>query len=159
MVETLHPRNPCPKCGFDSSRFGRVGTCEDAIHELYSITLTLPRPPFVHQLAVDAYSAQHLGGQMSPVTKLFPLMGLFMVCEQGANGLDVQQAHMNKSKEADREDWPTIELLPVRFDLNVGHVLEAIEDNLESAIRDWVESTMYALRAHEHEIRQFCSRV
>ncbi|MBS1718242.1 MAG: hypothetical protein JSS72_10980 [Armatimonadetes bacterium] len=133
-------------------------TCLEARNELFLYTLAQPRPPFIHQLAVDAYSAQHLRENATPITKLFPLMGLFMVCEQGATGLEVQMAHKRKAGDVDRKNWPNPPIHPSPFLMNVGDVLRETEGlDRDRAIHKWVVST-WASYAYIHDIiRAFCS--
>lgn len=46
-----------------------------------------------HQHLVDAYSAQHSGNGMKPITTAFSLIGLYYAVEKGFNGRQVQRVH------------------------------------------------------------------
>ncbi|MBI1333470.1 MAG: hypothetical protein GC165_11395 [Armatimonadetes bacterium] len=142
----------CSNCGYSG-----VGSCQEVFAELSFYTLAQPRPPFIHQLAVDAYAAQHLDDSMSPIQRLFGLMGLCLVCEHGATGYDVQMAHMAKSKDTKRADWPLLEVRHLSFPTNIGDVLAA--DDRDAAIRQWVETTWAAYEYAHPLIRQFCSEL
>ncbi len=132
-------------------------SCIDAQFELCAYTLVQPRPPFIHQLAVDAYAVQHLEEGRSPISILFGLMGLFMVVEQGATGLEVQQAHQRKAKDPGRANWPKPTVQRHSFPMNVGHVLSAAPGPIrDHAIHRWVESTWQALPEAHEVIRHFC---
>jgi hypothetical protein len=104
---------------------------------------------------VDAYGAQHIHEAGSRIGQLFGLMGLCMVCEQGATGIEVQMAHTTKSQDPRRSDWPRIEAIPSRFTMNVGDVL--CDDDKEAAIRKWVACTWQDFVASHETIRRFLS--
>ncbi len=50
-------------------------------------------PDFIHQVALDAYAAQHPGPPAKPVTLWLALVGLHLALEQGWTGRQVQAAH------------------------------------------------------------------
>jgi hypothetical protein len=129
-------------------------TCLEAFRELSLYTLYQPVPPFIHQNAVDAYSAQHLHADMSVIQRIFGLMGLYLATEQDLNGYDIQLAHITKSKDPDRATWPLIEPQAIEFQTNVGDVLVA--DDKDAAIRRWVETTWRDWEAAHKVVRQFC---
>lgn len=78
----------CPFCGYPD----REG-CQAAFDRLAAWTLTQPRPPFIHQLAVHAYAAQHVTLPISRIGDLLALMSLYMVSEQVETGLEIQMDH------------------------------------------------------------------
>jgi hypothetical protein len=130
-------------------------TCIEAFRELSLYTLYQPVPPFIHQNAVDAYSAQHLHADMSVIQRIFGLMGLCLATEYGLNGYDIQLAHIAKSKDPDRATWPLIEPQALEFQTNVGDVLVA--DDKDAAIRRWVETTWHDWESAHRVVRQFCT--
>ena len=145
----------CPQCGFDPTKLGLEMTCLEAFRELSLYTLYQPVPPFIHQNAVDAYSAQHLHADMSVIQRIFGLMGLCLATEHGLNGYDIQLAHIAKSKDPDRSNWPLIEPQAIEFQTNVGGVLVA--DEKDAAIRCWVETTWHDWESAHEVVRQFCA--
>lgn len=50
---------------------------------------------FIHQVAVDAYAAQHAGPASKTITIAFALIGLCLLLERGYTGKAVQRAHMH----------------------------------------------------------------
>jgi hypothetical protein len=78
---------------------------------------------FIHQHAVDAYEAQHAGGNSRAITTAFGLIGLYLALEKGYTGREVQQAHMRIAKL--RKDWPRLEPPSRPATLTVMDVLEA----------------------------------
>ena len=147
----------CDRCGYVARTPSSPGSCLEARDALFFRTFELSRPPFVHQLAVDAYGAQHLTDASPKIAKLFTLMGLCMVTERDATGYEVQMAHMAKSKDRDRPDWPNLPIRPRRFVMNVGDVLNT--EPLEPALRSWVEATWEAFADVHAEVRAFCESV
>jgi len=92
----------CPGCGFKleseiqgvDERFNASRACLDCYHQLIAFTLSLGDRYFIHQVAVDAYAAQHAGPGMKSITASFALIGLYLIFEHGYSGKEVQQAHM-----------------------------------------------------------------
>jgi hypothetical protein len=88
-------------------RFNASGECWQAFSDLSCYTVALQDPLFIHQHMVDAYAAQHAGGNTRPITVAFGLIGLYLALERGYSGKEVQQAHMRIAKL--RKDWPRLE--------------------------------------------------
>jgi hypothetical protein len=63
-------------------------------------------PAFIQQHCVDAYGAQHSGGETKSITTAFSLVGLYLFLEHGYTGREVQQAHTTLG-EQDRS-WPEL---------------------------------------------------
>ena len=114
----MHKENKtttCPGCGlvlsdryFDSpDRFNASGECRQIFSDLTCYTVSKRDAEFIHQHAVDAYEAQHAGGQTRNITVAFGLIGLYLALEKGYTGKQVQQAHMRIAKI--RRDWPRLE--------------------------------------------------
>jgi hypothetical protein len=110
-----HMMITCPGChaamqdrnGDPPDRFNSSGECWQAFSDLSCYTMALQDPVFIHQHAVDAYEAQHAGGNSRPITVVFGLIGLYLALERGYSGKEVQQAHMRIAKI--RKDWPRLE--------------------------------------------------
>ncbi|MGB7789141.1 DUF5946 family protein [Methanoregula sp.] len=98
--------DPPPPCRFNAS-----GECWQAFSDLFCYTVAKGDAAFIHQHAVDAYEAQHAGGNSRPITAVFGLIGLYLALEKGYSGREVQRAHMRIAKL--RRDWPRLEP-PVR---------------------------------------------
>jgi Family of unknown function (DUF5946) len=121
----------CPGCLLElpdrhldpPDRFNASGECWQAFSDLSCYTVSLGDPPFFHQHAVDAYEAQHAGGNSRPISAVFGLIGLYLALENGYTGREVQQAHMRIAKL--RKDWPRLEPPGRPAGLTVMDVLEA----------------------------------
>jgi hypothetical protein len=102
----------CPGCGLRLPTAGlppddgvnASGECRQLYWQLSTDTLTSGDPAFAHQFAVDAYAAQHAGGPSRPITTAFALVGLYLACEHGHSGRDVQRAHVLLARR--KLDWP-----------------------------------------------------
>lgn len=121
----------CPGCGVElpdrgidpPDTFNASGECWHAFSDLSCYTVAKQDPEFIHQHAVDAYEAQHAGGNARPITAAFGLIGLYLALEQGFSGREVQRAHMRIAKL--RKDWPRLEPPEERAALTVVDVLAA----------------------------------
>lgn len=102
----------CPGCGLRlpsvglplDSDLNASGECRQLYWQLSADTLSRGDPAFIHQYAVDAYAAQHAGGPSWPITTAFALVGVYLACERGFSGRDVQRAHMLLARR--KQDWP-----------------------------------------------------
>ena len=138
----------CPRCGA-VLRDGDAAGCLGLYHELSARTLTDRDPSFPHQLAVDAYAAQHVGPDTKPITTAFALIGLYLVCERGFTGRQAQRAHMFLGQH--RQLWPRFEAPADRGGVTVADVLAAGESGRDAALRRWAESAWAAWRdQHAH---------
>jgi len=57
-----------------------------------------------HQLAVDAYGAQHAGGDGRGIRLAYSLVGLHLALERGRGGLEVRDAHRRMGRPD--ASWP-----------------------------------------------------
>lgn len=91
-------------------------------HELGYYTLAHPDPHyFIHQLAVDAFTAQHADEHTKAVAITFALAGLYLVVEKGYSGKEAQLAHMAMAKK--KTEWPVFELPTERGSITIKDVL------------------------------------
>jgi hypothetical protein len=113
-MSTLDYRT-CPGCGVSlpaseahpDGRYNASAECLQLCGELSAYTLTRGYTIFIHQLAVDAYAAQHSGEGMRPITTTFALVGLYLANERGYSGRQVQDAHRRLAGRS--KDWPRSE--------------------------------------------------
>ena len=91
---------------------------------------------FIHQLAVDAYGAQHAGEHVRPIGVAFALIGLYLAFERGYSGLQVQQTHSVMARRS--KTWPRFAPPGHVGDLTVRGVLEAAPGAArDSTLRRW----------------------
>ena len=123
----------CPGCGLrlpelrDEAPKPQVNAsaeCQRLCHVLSLYTLSHGDPFFIHQVAVDAYAAQHAGPASKTITVAFALVGLCLLLERGYTGKAVQQAHMrfaNRSKQ-----WPSFDPPAHKGNVTVADVLRVV---------------------------------
>ena len=147
----------CPGCGVqlpaldDGVTIPQVNAsaeCQRLCHELSLYTLSHGDPFFIHQVAVDAYAAQHAGPLSKPITIAFALVGLCLLLERGYTGKAVQRAHMRFANQSKR--WPSFDPPAHRGSITVADVLRAVPGTeRDTAIMQWATSVWMAWeRAH-----------
>lgn len=120
---------------------------DDQYNQLAYYTLAHPDPAFLHQLVVDAHTAQKAGEETKPIAIVFALIGLYLHLEKGYTGRQVQRAHMQLAK------WPNTWVKPPlpaeRGAIRISHVLATepgpardaiIERWCGSVWESWLES-------------------
>ena len=142
----------CPGCGLRLPRLGDEATnpqvnasaeCQRLCHELSLYTLAHGDAFFIHQVAVDAYAAQHAGPASKPITVAFALIGLCLLLDYGYTGKAVQRAHMRLANRSKR--WPSFDPPAYRGSVTVAEVLRVVEDGeRDSAIMRWASSVWMA---------------
>jgi hypothetical protein len=137
----------CPGCGLHlpdrhldrADRFNASGECLEMFYELSCWTLARQDSRFIHQHAVDAYEAQHAGGNTRPITAVFGLIGLCLALEKGYTGRQVQLAHMKIASR--RKEWPRLEPPNRKAELTVMDVMQAETDaEKEVMLMKWAAS-------------------
>lgn len=144
----------CPRCG---ARLAEAQNCQALYDELSLYTFTRGREEFIHQHAVDAYAAQHVGEDTKPIALAAALIGLYLFAERNYSGLRVQQVHMqlgNKMKE-----WPLFPAPKQRATLTVADVLRAPEGNeRDEMIRRWARAVWEMWRERHEEVEALLRR-
>jgi hypothetical protein len=116
---------------------------EAAYHEVCAYTLTLGDATFLHQLVVDAWSAQRATSATKPIRLCFALVGLYLHVEHGWTGRAVQQAHMKLA--ARPEAWPVASLPAMRGTITARDVLAATAGaDRDAAISRWAAAVWTA---------------
>lgn len=87
-----------PQLGLPVAPFPASAECWEVYGYLTAYDLDRARPDFLHQVAVDAYAAQHPGPPAKRVTLWFALVGLHLTLEQGWSGREVQVAHQRLAR-------------------------------------------------------------
>lgn len=155
----------CPGCQLslpnlqlpEAPRYNASGECWQLYHELSFYTLALGDLEFLHQLAVDAYGAQHVGGKTKPITVVFALIGLCLAIEHRYAGRQVQQAHMNLARQT--KDWPVLVAKPTLAALTISDVLQAQEGAARNRkLKDWAGAVWESWQPAHELSRQLISR-
>jgi len=98
-------------------------TTQEQFYELSFYTLAHEGKDFIHQHAVDAYTAQTANALTKPITISFALAGLYLFIEKNFTGKQVQDAHVQMSKKP--KEYPPILLPEKSGDVTVTDVLDA----------------------------------
>ncbi len=126
-------------------------------YELLYYTLTHPDPAFIHQLVVDAFTAQQADNATKPIAIVFALVGLHLHIDKGYSGKAVQQAHTQLAKQ--RKHWPVLPLPEERGDITVVDVLETKPgDERDALIESWCKSVWNAYHAVQDQIRELVKK-
>lgn len=134
----------------------------ELFNELSYYTLAQPRSSFIHQVAIDSFTAQTADATTKPIAVFFALAGLYLHLEKGFSGLQVQRAHMRLANRP--KQWPVLPLPRDRGSITVSDVLKApaglerdamIERWSASVWQEWQESrnTIADLLSRELDIR------
>lgn len=147
----------CPGCGLllpdlqlpPPARYQASGECWQLYQELSFYTLPLGDLDFSHQFSVDAYGAQHAGGDTKPITVAFSLIGLYLAVEGNYAGRQVQQAHLALAKRS--KAWPVLLASSTPAALTVQDVLQAESGSArDAALRAWAAAVWESwLPTHE----------
>jgi Family of unknown function (DUF5946) len=147
----------CPGCGLrlpglrdemSNPQVNASAECQRLCHELSLYTLSHGDTFFIHQVAVDAYAAQHAGPASKTITIAFALVGLCLLLERGYTGKAVQRAHMRFANRSKR--WPSFDPPAHRGSVTVADVLRVVPGSeRDTAIMRWATSVWTAWeRAH-----------
>lgn len=136
----------CPGCGLRlyspteglDLNFNASIPCVEMYHKLTYYTLSLRDDNFVHQLAVDTYTAQHFGQQVKPIAITFALVGLYLVNEKGYSGKEVQEVHGRLANANTSKNWLYFPMPQKKASRTVKQVLEA-PDKLDMLYK-WSEA-------------------
>lgn len=109
----MRARAACPGCGIVLPEITAVelpvlhssAACAAVHAEILGYELQHPVMLRYHQLTVDAYAAQHAGGDGSPARTAYSLVGLWLAIEHGFSAEDVRAVHRRMGTPT--AAWPT----------------------------------------------------
>jgi hypothetical protein len=134
----------CPQCGcraFPGPNAAQPALrasagCYAAYLDLTAYNLERARVDFLHQVAVDTYTAQHPGPPAKPIGLWFALVGLHLFVDDGRTGRHVQRAHTRLARH--RSEWTFVEPFGPLTGFTVVDVLRASPgDDRDEAITRW----------------------
>lgn len=155
----------CPGCGLrfacknlaPSDRYNASGECLEFYHELTYYTLGKQDPEFIHQLAVDAYGAQHSGGVTKHITTFFALAGLYLFFEKGYTGKQVQQAHLTLAKNKSFT-WPGFEAPNEGSKVTIVDVINSGDDR-DRILVLWAKSIWESWHKDHQQVIDICEKL
>jgi Family of unknown function (DUF5946) len=153
------PYSDCPGCGavlpvaegHSDGRYNASAACWRLYGELTAYTLTRGdrESDFIHQLAVDAYGAQHVRADARPIGPAFALIGLYLACERNYSGRQVQHMHTLLARRS--KTWPHFAPPSHAGDLTILDVTHAPPgEERDATLRKWSQSVWDAW-GDEHE--------
>ncbi|MGC2639637.1 MAG: DUF5946 family protein [Acidobacteriaceae bacterium] len=132
-------------------------TERELFDELSFYTLAQPRPPFIHQIAIDTFTLQHADAATKPMALVFALIGLYLHVEKGFTGLAVQQAHMRMARK--RKSWRLLPLPASGGAIRVADVLAArAGPERDEQIEAWCRAEWAAWRDNRAAIAEIAAR-
>jgi len=130
---------------------------QEQFDELSFYTLGQPRPPFIHQIAIDTFTLQRADAATRPMSLVFALIGLYLHVEKGFTGLAVQQAHTRMARVG--KSWPRLPVPNSHGALRVADVLAAPEGaQRDDRIEEWCRAEWAAWRENRAAIAEIALR-
>ncbi len=109
---------------------------------------------FIHQLIVDAFTAQTADKDTKKISLVFSLVGLYLLTEKNYTGKQIQQAHTMLSNH--KSYLPEIKLPEKRGKITISDVLKSQLNKRDEMIKKWCFSVWKAYESSKEEIKQFC---
>lgn len=159
----------CPGCGarlplseeaFGDERYNASPECWQLYGELtaYTVEQGYRSGDFIHQLAVDAYGAQHARESGRPIGLAFALIGLYLACERGFSGAQVQHMHLQLAQRS--KSWPRFAPPEHMGALTVWDVMQApAGEQRNDKLRRWGQSVWDAWSQEHERVRSLFASV
>ena len=130
----------------------------EPFHELSFYTLAHSDwERFLHQHAVDAYTAQTAGADSKPIGLLYALVGLYLTVERDYTGREVQRAHLQLAR--DKTDFPPLSLPADRGAITVSEVLDSpAGEARDAAILRWCAAVWAAYGSCHATVSAYCQQ-
>jgi hypothetical protein len=119
-----------------------------------------------HQLAVDAYAAQHArrddGGEVPPIGLAYALVGLHLALDRGVPGVEVRAAHQRMGRPD--ASWPRLQAPPSTGALTVldvataGLMVGSVAGHA-AAVRAWAAAVWRAWAAQHAAVAALADRL
>lgn len=114
--------------------YNASGECQEHYNTLCGLSFSYFDPSFTHQLAVDAYTAQHAFDESKPIGIVFALIGLCLVNKHDFTGRQVQRFHMNIQKQK----WPKLTPPSLKSDITIADISGISDENQRNTmIKKW----------------------
>lgn len=156
----------CPGCGVHlpiseaqpDGRYNASAGCWQLYGELSAYTVTRGDSTFIHQLAVDAYGAQHTREHGRPIGIAFALIGLYFAFEKGYSGRQVQHMHTLLARRS--KTWPQFTPPRQMGALTILDVMQAQPGEQRDAIlRQWGQSVWNAWGQEHARVKSLIASV
>jgi len=151
----------CPGCGLIlpsadehlDDRYHASSACKQLYDELTAYTLSLRDADFIHQLAIDTYTAQHAGAGIKPMGLTFALVTLYLVFEHNYTGRQAQRAHTLLAYTPKK--WPQFRFPEAKASLTVLDVLNAPAHARNAMLRQWGKAVWRIWESEQTKVAEF----
>ena len=133
-----------------------MSAVSDSYNELCYYTLSHLGSDFIHQHAVDAFTAQHSLPADKPIRLVFALVGLYLHIEKGFTGREVQLTHMKLANN--KQSWPELVVPADRGSITAETVMTSQIVDRDTMIHEWCKSAWHAFSANRETIRLLLDR-
>jgi hypothetical protein len=133
-------RNKLPDRNLDlNNKYNASGECFEKFNDIAVYNFFKNDKNYIHQVAVDAYVAQHSGTPTTNKATVLALIGLYLyvVREYKGNKIQIEQMRIAKLQN----DWPRFEVHTNINEITVLDVLNesAVGDKREEMIKKWAK--------------------
>lgn len=167
MVKNDKDGAVCPGCGQSlkkqqitlSARYNAADECYQQYSELSSYTIGKQDIHFIHQHAIDTYTAQHSGKTVKNISTAFSLIGLYYAVEHGFSGKQVQRVHSILSHR--KYHWPELRS-PVKssYRITVVDVMnEQTGRNRDEILYEWMNDVWTCWGYMHNWVKQTCDQL
>ena len=120
---------------------------QELFHELSFYTLSHASANFIHQHAVDVFTAQKANQETKLIAIYYALVGLYLYIEKGYTGKQVQNMHLKLSQGS--KTFEPFDLPVEKGDITIVDVIQ-VEPGLkrDAMIKSWCEDVW---SAYKHE--------
>ena len=156
----------CPGCGvrlavsdaLADRRYNASAECWELYCELTAYTLARGYNEFIHQLAVDAYGAQHASSSGPTIGTAFALIGLSYTYERGYSGRQVQHMHILLARRT--KSWPRFTAPAHAGPVTILDVMQTQPgEQRDAALRRWGQSVWDAWGTEHERVRALVENV
>jgi hypothetical protein len=153
----------CPGCGLNlpsvdehlDERYYASSACRQLYDELTAYTLSLRDAYFIHQLALDTYTAQHAGAGIKPIGLTFALVTLYLVCEYNYTGKQAQKVHTLLAEAEKAKKWPQFRIPEEKASLTVLDVLTTPEQERNKMLQQWGKAVWRIWESEHSKVAAF----
>lgn len=129
---------------------------DDHFEELSHYTLSHPdKDYFIHQLIVDAYTAQTANEKTKKIGLVFALVGLYLLKEKNYSGREIQRAHTKLARF--KKEFPELIIPEERGQITIVDVI-ANQASKDEMIKKWCSSVWEAYISNRESIKEYCNK-
>jgi Family of unknown function (DUF5946) len=136
--------------------------CWQLYGDVTGYELSHPSLGRLHQLMVDAYGAQHAGGDTAYVRVAYSLVGLHLALDRGMSGVNIREAHQRMGRPD--SSWPPFPRPKKVGSLTIADVAEAglRVDSITghaTLVERWAKDVWHAWKPRHSDVVDLAARV